>query len=66
MFERITLGKTDAGLDFDLTLDPGKKLYCFIGKNGVGKTNLLANLTRVLLSCPTTFRPQRPGEAGAR
>jgi predicted ATP-dependent endonuclease of OLD family len=43
--------QTEAGLDFDINLNKDKRAYCFIGDNGVGKTNLLENLARSLLYC---------------
>lgn len=47
--QQIKLSKTDAGLSFDLTLEPGRRVYCFIGENGAGKTVLLESLAHVLL-----------------
>lgn len=44
MFHQFKLSNTESGLDFDITLDPGKRLYCFIGENGVGKTSLLETM----------------------
>lgn len=48
MFHRFTLTNTDAGLDFDIELDPDRRLYCFIGENAVGKTALLESLGQVI------------------
>jgi len=50
--------QTEAGLDFDINLDKDKSVYCFIGDNAVGKTNLLENMARTLLYCHTIFRKQ--------
>jgi AAA15 family ATPase/GTPase len=47
--------QTEAGLDFDITLDKDKSVYCFIGENAVGKTNLLENMARSLLYCHSLF-----------
>ncbi|MBL8678519.1 MAG: ATP-binding protein [Myxococcales bacterium] len=47
--------ETDAKLDFAIKLDEGKRFYCFIGENGVGKTNLLQNMARVLLASHSMF-----------
>jgi len=44
VFEDLTITDTDAGLNFELKLDPDKRVYCFIGDNGVGKTVLLESL----------------------
>ncbi len=49
MLHKFQAEGTDAGLNFDIALEPGKKVYCFIGENGVGKTNLAENLARSLL-----------------
>lgn len=48
--------QTEAGLDFDINLNQDKRVYCFIGENGVGKTNLLENLARSLLYCHSCFQ----------
>jgi predicted ATP-binding protein involved in virulence len=37
---------TNANLDFEIDLVPDKQVYCFIGENGCGKTNLLENMAR--------------------
>ena len=55
MFHDFKLIGTDAGLDFEIHLDPGKQLYCFFGANGVGKTNLLQNLGRTLFYTHSMF-----------
>jgi hypothetical protein len=55
MFQRISAQKTEAALDFDIHLAPGKRVYCFVGRNGVGKTSLLEHLARTLL--PGQGRP---------
>ena len=36
------------GFDFDITLMPEQQIYCFIGKNGVGKTQLLENMADIM------------------
>lgn len=48
MLQRISAQKTDAGLDFDIEVEPGKRVYCFVGRNGAGKTSLLEHLARTL------------------
>ncbi len=55
MFQRFFAEKTDAGLDFDIEVEPGKRVYCFFGRNGAGKTSLLENLGRTLLLAHTMF-----------
>lgn len=49
MFHNFKLLGTEANLDFFIQFDPGKRLYCLFGKNGVGKTTLLRMLTRTML-----------------
>ena len=48
----ITSFKTEGlgfGFDFDIALEPEQQIYCFIGKNGVGKTQLLENMAKSLI-----------------
>lgn len=48
----ITSFKTEQlgiGFDFDISLDADKKIYCFIGKNGIGKTQLLESMAKSLI-----------------
>jgi len=47
---------TDAGLNFDIDLEKDKRVYCFIGENGVGKTNLLENMAKSLLYSHSMFK----------
>jgi predicted ATP-binding protein involved in virulence len=57
----ITSFKTEGlgfGFDFDITLEPDKKIYCFIGKNGIGKTQLLENMAKSLIFQHSIFRKQ--------
>jgi hypothetical protein len=54
MFQHFVAEKTDAGLDFDIEVEPGKRVYCFFGRNGAGKTSLLENWGRTLLWAHTT------------
>jgi hypothetical protein len=49
MFQRFLAEGTDAGLDFEVEVEPEKRVYCFFGRNGAGKTSLLENLGRTLL-----------------
>lgn len=55
MIYQFTAEKTNAGLDFDITLTPDKQVYCFIGENGCGKTQLLENLAKSLIFSSTIF-----------
>lgn len=62
MFHDLKLLETDAGLDFEIHLDPDKRFYCFFGENGVGKTNLLQNLTRTMLAMHSILLPASVGD----
>jgi predicted ATP-dependent endonuclease of OLD family len=55
MIDHFLAEQTEAGLDFNITLDKDKSVYCFIGENAVGKTHLLENMARTLLYCHTFF-----------
>jgi predicted ATP-binding protein involved in virulence len=55
----ITAFKTEqlgVGFDFDITLEPDKKIYCFIGKNGIGKTQLLEGMVKSLIFTHSMFK----------
>ena len=54
----ITSFKTEQlgiGFDFDIALEPNKQIYCFIGKNGIGKTQLLENMAKSLIYSHSMF-----------
>lgn len=55
MFRHFLAEGTDAALDFDIEVEPDRKVYCFIGENGAGKTTLLENLGRAFLCAHTMF-----------
>jgi energy-coupling factor transporter ATP-binding protein EcfA2 len=55
----ITAFKTDElgiGFDFDINLEADKQIYCFIGKNGIGKTQLLENMAKTLVFSHSMFK----------
>ncbi|WP_019864505.1 AAA family ATPase [Methylovulum miyakonense] len=55
----ITSFKTEqlgVGFDFDINLETDKQIYCFIGKNGIGKTQLLENMAKSLIYCHSIFK----------
>ncbi len=56
MIDNFIAEQTEAGLDFEIDLNKNKRVYCFIGDNAVGKTNLLENLARSLLYCHSIFQ----------
>lgn len=49
MISQFRLEGVVDGLNFDVELVPDKRVYCFIGKNGVGKTKMLEGLGQSLL-----------------
>ena len=54
----ITAFKTEQleiGFDFDITVEANKKIYCFIGKNGIGKTQLLEGMVKSLIFTHSMF-----------
>ncbi len=55
MIYQFTAEKTNADLDFEINLTPDKQVYCFIGENGCGKTQLLENLAKSLLFSSVIF-----------
>jgi len=55
MIHTFKAEQTDAKLNFDIRLDEDKNIYCFIGENGVGKTNLLENMAKTLIYCHSIF-----------
>jgi hypothetical protein len=56
---------TEAGLDLDIEVEPDKQVYCFFGRNGVGKTVLLETLGRTLLLGHTMLAEERASGPGA-
>jgi AAA domain, putative AbiEii toxin, Type IV TA system len=57
MLKHFRAEGTEAGLDLDIEVDPDKRVYCFFGRNGAGKTVLLETLGRTLLLAHTMFSP---------
>jgi energy-coupling factor transporter ATP-binding protein EcfA2 len=55
MIYHFVAEQTEAKLDFNITVSKNKRVYCFIGDNAVGKTQLLENLARTLLYCHSLF-----------
>ncbi|MCQ8117631.1 AAA family ATPase [Methylomonas rosea] len=54
----ITSFKTEelgVGFDFDISLEANQQIYCFIGKNGIGKTQLLENMAKSLIYSHAMF-----------
>ncbi len=59
MIYQFKAEQTDAGLNFDISLDKDKRVYCFIGDNAVGKTNLLENMAKTMLYSHSMFKPHQ-------
>jgi hypothetical protein len=67
MLKHFRAQGTEAGLDLDIEVEPDKRVYCFFGRNGVGKTVLLETLGRTLLLAHTMFAPRSSnGTPGSR
>jgi predicted ATP-binding protein involved in virulence len=47
---------TDASLNFDINLEKNKNVYCFIGENAAGKTNLFENMAKSLIFSHSLFK----------
>lgn len=56
MIHKFYAKNTNANLNFDISLENEKNIYCFIGENGVGKTNLIENMAKSLLYTSSMFR----------
>lgn len=48
---------TPANLDFNIALQKDKRVYCFIGENGAGKTQLLETMARSIIYSHSLFHP---------
>lgn len=49
------------GFDFDVAFEPNQKINCIIGKNGIGKTQLLENMAKSLLFRHSIFHNKDKG-----
>ncbi len=49
MIHQFKTTQSNLGFDFDVEFDKNQKIYCIIGKNGIGKTQLLENMAKALL-----------------
>ena len=43
------------GFDFDVEFEENQKVNCIIGKNGIGKTQLLENMAKSLIYTHSIF-----------
>lgn len=46
MIYKFKTEQTSIGFDFDIEFEQNQKIYCVIGKNGIGKTQLLENIAK--------------------
>ena len=51
MINQFVAENTQANLNFNIELQKDKRVYCFIGENGVGKTQLLESMAKSFLYC---------------
>lgn len=55
MIYQFKTNKLDIGFDFDVEFDKEQRIYCIIGKNGIGKTQLLENIAKSLIYTNSIF-----------
>lgn len=56
MIHTFKTEQTGIGFEFDIVLEEDKQVYCFIGKNGIGKTRLLENMAKSLIYSHSIFQ----------
>jgi len=56
MIFKYKASNTDASLNFDINLEKNKNVYCFIGENAAGKTNLFENMAKSLIFSHSMFK----------
>jgi len=49
MIYKFKTDQAGIGFDFDVEFDENQKINCIIGKNGIGKTQLLENMAKALI-----------------
>jgi predicted ATPase len=55
MIHKFKTEETGIGFDFDVEFDAHQKINCIIGKNGIGKTQLLENMAKSLIFTHSMF-----------
>ena len=55
MIHQFKTTQSNLGFDFDVEFDKNQKIYCIIGKNGIGKTQLLENMAKSLFLIHSIF-----------
>ncbi len=58
MIHRFKTAESGIGFDFDVAFEPNQKINCIIGKNGIGKTQLLENMAKSLIFKHSIFSNQ--------
>jgi len=61
---RFKTNQASVGFDFDVRFDENQKINCIIGKNGIGKTQLLENMAKSLIYKHSIFFSDREYEYG--
>ncbi|MEA3554310.1 MAG: AAA family ATPase [Campylobacterota bacterium] len=55
MIFKFKTEETGIGFDFDVEFEQNQKINCIIGKNGIGKTQLLENMAKTLIYTHSIF-----------
>jgi len=55
MINKFKTQQAGIGFDFDVEFEPNQKINCIIGKNGIGKTQLLENMAKSLIFSHSMF-----------
>ena len=55
MINSLVAEETNAKLNFSIELEKDRQVYCFIGENGIGKTQLLETIARCCLYTHSLF-----------
>lgn len=64
MIYKFKTKKTGIGFEFDVEVEKNKQIYCFIGKNGIGKTQLFENMAKSLIFSHSLFDTYLYGKKG--
>ena len=56
MINKFKAEEIGIGFNFDIELEKDQKIYCFIGENGIGKTQLLENMAKSLIYTHSIFK----------
>ena len=56
MIFKFKTEETGIGFDFDVEFEENQKINCIIGKNGIGKTQLLENMAKSLIYSHSMFK----------